>query len=151
MKQSDVSQPIIDKCKELAKYWRMKIYEGCWVMVRGDEDWEITHPVNDDGFTLILFDTHWSLVAGALYHDELPNAYREYFLIPSISDCLEKLYNQHFRVYISGPHYNYPENNNEWYSVEVIDMEDSEDTLTTICVPSLHEALLSALAGVLGA
>jgi len=33
MKESDITTPVIDKCKQLAEHWRMEIYEGCWVSV----------------------------------------------------------------------------------------------------------------------
>jgi hypothetical protein len=65
MKKSDITQPVIDKCKQIAEYWRMEIYEGCWY-------------VDIDLVRL------WQL-------KEIPSFPSEVFSIPSISDCLEKL------------------------------------------------------------
>ena len=32
MKREDITQPVIDKCKQIAKHWRMDIYEGTWYL-----------------------------------------------------------------------------------------------------------------------
>ena len=31
MKKSDITPQILEKCKELAEFWRMKLYYGAWV------------------------------------------------------------------------------------------------------------------------
>jgi len=69
MKQSDITPEAIRLSKEIAKYWRMEIYEGCWF-------WDA-----EVGYLFMVhevFDSTW-------VDDEYP--------IPSISDCLEKLGN----------------------------------------------------------
>ncbi len=72
MKESDITQPVIDKCKQIAEYWRMEIYEGCWIVLWNGQikliDCESKEDLDEDGYS---------------DKDLTP--------IPSISDCLEKL------------------------------------------------------------
>ena len=82
MQEKDITTPIIDKCKELAKHWRMEIYEGCWVHL---EEWEekifLVTEVNGEDIEVSGF--HWISTRGFFSGEDFP--------IPSISDCLEKL------------------------------------------------------------
>lgn len=68
MKESDITQPVIDKCKQIAKLWGMEIYEGCWCILRWQEPFLIVDELL----------AQWADEQGAIP-------------IPSISDCLEKL------------------------------------------------------------
>jgi len=142
MKQQDITPKIIELAKAIAELWRMPIYVGCWMMVKGDDNWKITHKVDTGGFTLILFDSHWKLESGALYHTDLPNAYREFFLIPDIGDCERKLLRLGFTY-----------RTDRLLSCVVIQLYDPEDEGKPYGKEmqgvNTHEALLSALLEVL--
>lgn len=127
MKRSDITPEIIRLSKEIAKYWRMEIYEGCWVRVANKTRMVIG--VQDEFYyTQDSFNwghPQWTIKAG--------------FPIPSISDCLEKLMELGIDSY-------------EWVALkngrwEVFTYEND------VCVhrkaSSFHEALLSALLEVL--
>ena len=90
MKQSDITERIIELSREIAKYWRMEIYEGCWIYDEVEE-------------RLVLFgkDTQlilngklltYSLLIKSDTTKELAQVTSgKFFPIPSISDALGKL------------------------------------------------------------
>ena len=67
MKESDITQPVIDKCKQISEHWRMEIYVGCWIIC-----------------SYLKMDVVVLHHGVSIYKGEL-------IPIPSISDCLEKL------------------------------------------------------------
>ena len=78
MKESDITPKVIELAKEIVKYWRMEIYEGCWI-------------------TRAEASGHETTLITARKLDEIEHygfgAYINvgFFPVPSISDCLEKL------------------------------------------------------------
>ena len=73
MRKEEITQEIIEKAKELAEYWRMEIYEGCWVYDKLDNVLDL-------------------VFGGRKYWFDRGFLKTETFIpIPSISDCLEKL------------------------------------------------------------
>ena len=88
MNKKHIMPEIIELSKELANYWRMPIYEGCWVCViqvkKGGE--KFNRKLIDGKTFWIDKDTRqlycWSL--GKIHEND-------YFPIPSISDCISKL------------------------------------------------------------
>ena len=87
MRKSDVSQPVIDKCRELAEHWRMGIYEGCWVARAISGDLSGTREYK-------IYQVTWLLHKGFQVINTthgLEDMPIEYYPIPSISDVLSKL------------------------------------------------------------
>lgn len=66
MKRSDITPKIIELSKEIAKYWKMEIYEGCWIYV--------AHEMFLIKIPSIIKERNWNFIP-----------------IPSIADCLRKL------------------------------------------------------------
>ena len=123
MKKSDITEEVIRLSKEIAGYWRMEIYEGCWI-IAFDELIRF-HPVHMrlDGIGLKFLN-------GACD--------RNWFPIPSISDCLAKLKEMGYMLKIKS----YAK---EWL-VELYEMDENEQVIyLDIGRDSLHLALLSAL------
>ncbi len=73
MKESDITQPVIDKCKQITELWRMEIYKGCWV------------EINTNVYLVNRAESKIYQTGNTIWNkkDGIP--------IPSISDCLEKL------------------------------------------------------------
>ncbi len=127
MKKPDITQPVIDKCKQIAEYWRMEIYEGSWIL----EAWH--------GMALVKWSPY--LVSDISL---MPHRKNERIPIPSISDCLEKLRE------LNDIHFTIDSDARGWavaivhpfhpkFNAEIHDFEGD----------TLHEALLSALLAVL--
>jgi len=122
MKKSDITQPIIDKCKQLAEHWRMEIYVGCWIVTNFGTKLIIKHPT------------------------EIPHFRNrgDFTPIPSIWDCLEKLRELGFKAII---HFDYPGDEPMvdafWFRAIPPLLKSHKKS------PSFHEALLSALLEVL--
>ena len=132
MEESDITQPVIDKCKQITEYWRMEIYEGCWVISQRKEwknvsDIEMKADITDD--SIVLIDNVSKVQIPSL---TIP--------IPSISDCLEKLRELNYKYGIEYDHDGHwihiHGGKEEWYSANF----DHQDA---------HIALLSALLEVL--
>lgn len=79
MRKSDITDEVKRLSKEIAEYWRMEIYEGCWIRV-GNKTRLILNIVEEYFFT----------------NDYYPGGNPQFkkksgFPIPSISDCERKL------------------------------------------------------------
>ena len=133
MKQSDITPKIIELSKQIAEYWKMEIYEGCWVNISRDDTQKIVlaTKVNCLGF-------YWR---SPDMNDFRFFACPEDFPIPSISDALEKLRELDWCIemtYICEPkiELNYVKGGERFKQIK------AEGN-------TLHEALLSALLEVL--
>lgn len=127
MKESDITPKVIELAKEIVKYWRMEIYEGCWI-------------------TRAEASGHETTLITARKLDEIEHygfgAYINvgFFPVPSISDCLEKL--RELQYYVQW------NDNLDFY--EVFIWKNLDDVPKSIkCKWKLHEALLAALLEVL--
>ena len=129
MKESDITQPVIEKCKEIAKHWRMEIYVGCWICLiqikRGKKKF---NPELVDGKIFWIDKDTRQLYWGSF--GEIHK--KEYIPIPSISDCLEKL-----RELEVEPDISIDANGSTYLQYD--------DPLKMYLYDSCHEALLSAL------
>ena len=133
MKKQSITKEVIRLARKIAEYWRMEIYEGCWVLRRGEVpdnpvlvDKEIINLLNDVG-----------------YGDE------DITIIPSISDCEQKLVElgYEFMNLMRRPF-------KDPWMVKVWDAESHDLDADTIKRwdnkgETLHEALLSTLLEVL--
>ena len=130
MRKADITTPIIEKCEQLAKHWRMEIYEGCWVEVTIGRK-TVCHTVGYIGEdALYRVNTGLALFHVARADELLP--------IPSISDCLEKLRELNW----------YPEM--AWITeprvrIDYLCSGKSSQVIQIKQGDTLHEALLSAL------
>ena len=136
MRKSDITTPIIDKCKELAKYWRMEIYEGCWVKASNGAIATVIYkerdPCTADLLGYYIFD------GAAMWYDLAP--LEDIIPIPSISDVLEKLKELGWRNY----QFSIAENGRiEMHIIHVPFTFKKEDEIIVQGTPL--EALLSAL------
>ena len=133
MKESDITQPVIEKCKEIAKHWRMEIYEGCWVL--------------HGGLVKLVFLKRGQFIYIITGEEKLMVVDGDVTPIPSISDCLRKLDSVGMIVYNSGQweqgidHHDLPD---VWMLV-IRKRYGNKSSEIEIKSKSLHEALLSAL------
>jgi len=73
MKEQEITPKVIELAKEIARHWRMEIYEGCWIVWNDN----VINLVTDEHTLKFLLRTESRIL--------------HYVPIPSISDCLEKL------------------------------------------------------------
>lgn len=105
MKKQDITPKVIKLAKKIANHWRMEIYEGCWFAVVSSkkDDWE---GIDAKTYEKPLIYLAMNLNVGRYYgyadpfggcgnvFSEDPHNYclpNEWYPIPSILDCLEKL------------------------------------------------------------
>jgi len=120
MKKQDITPKIINLAKRIAKYWRMEIYEGCW-----------------------LFDVQNQRLTLAQISSQADAKELGFIPIPSISDCLKKLRELELR-------YIFHKYNLRKVSVSIIDNKARTILFQSRKnFPILHEALLNALLNVL--
>jgi len=120
MKESDIVPKVVELAKEVAKYWKMEIYEGCWVKMV-------------DGLLLVKEKQN---IKNLKQEKKRKESWHQWFPIPSISDCLEKLReyaNENITIFI--------DTSMIWFVT--LDMYTQKKK--TNQSKSLHEALLSAL------
>ena len=88
MNKKHITPKAIELSKEIAEYWRMEIYKGCWVCV-------IQVKKGGEKFNRKLIDgkTYWiDKDTQQLYWGSFGKIHEnDYFPIPSISDVLKKL------------------------------------------------------------
>lgn len=133
MKESDITSEIIVKAKEIVKYWRMEIYEGCWV-VNQSKTWREVSSIKKEA---VIRDEGAVLI----YTKSQIRNYELAVPIPSISDCLEKLRELEVGVALQDHLF-------LMYAVGTWDSETSKFKPTADASTPL-EALLSALLEVL--
>lgn len=99
MEEKDITQPVIDKCKQIALHWRMEIYEGCGVAVWNGSLKKITCV----GIIAELDEKEkeiWIRSNGKNEHHYWNNLEGGWLIsIPSISDCLTRLEELNFIWY----------------------------------------------------
>ncbi len=86
MEESQITPEVIKLSKQIVEHWRIEIYGGCWLtkdsksalktlaLVTGTDKWRI-----------YFYELNWGNTSNH------KNKMDEWFPIPSISDCLEKL------------------------------------------------------------
>ena len=126
MNQQQITDEVKRLAKEIAKYWRMEIYKGCWVKIGGKI--QLVSNCNNNYF-----------YTGCNYvKNQWTNRKGSGIPIPSISDCLEKLRELKLRYIFHA-----------WgldkILVSLIDDEKGCVIVDQVEAPTLHEALLSAL------
>jgi len=134
MKKQSITKEVIRLARKIAEYWRMEIYEGCWVYIR--KKLRIIRNVYLDlGYYFTGRDEQWTIKSG------LP--------IPTISDCEQKLVElgYEFMNLMRRPF-------KDPWMVKVWDAESHDLDADTIKRwdnkgETLHEALLSTLLEVL--
>ncbi len=127
MRESDITQPLLDKCKQIAEHWRMEIYHGCWA------GWN-----SDDGLDLVATKLGVALLN--------KTKKLSWFPIPSVSDCESRLEEAGLMFKSERQ---FPSMKHEVY-LEWIPTWNSPQLSTNRFVGStLHLALLSALLKVL--
>lgn len=139
MNPSSISPKIIELSKEIAKCWKMEMYEGCWIY--DDKNDELFMTVGKYMIDKrIEYDNKFQKPNHITFGDP-SSKMRDCIPIPSISDALEKLRELGWDIKIK--HYQI---NSEWqvlvYLSNIIKSKDAY-------APTEHEALLSALLEVL--
>jgi hypothetical protein len=137
MKESEITPEIIQLSKEVAEYWRMEIEPGHWVYLECPDTDTVLWLV---GATDIFKERELELES----HGTRECAYimpEEATLIPSISDCLEKLEGLFGIIQIA---INYPKKGGA-----VIVFDDDCEGMHGFFGDTLHEALLSTLLEIL--
>jgi len=125
MKEQDITPKVIELAKEIARHWRMEIYRGCWILTPDE---------------FLLFEPRDMFLDGVALRFTNGNYSKEWFSVPSISDCLEKLRehaNENITIFI--------DTSMIWFVT--LDMHTQKKK--TNQSKSLHEALLFALLEVL--
>jgi len=135
MKKQDITPEIINLAKRIAEYWKMEIYEGCWIQ-------------NNYGKPCLELVTKTHLKS---YLIESVTPEKHWFPIPSISDVLLKLDELNMIIYNlgqleQGVDYRYL---SDIWIVVIRKRYRDKSSEVEIKAPSLHEALLTALLGVL--
>ena len=77
MNKKHITPEIIKLSKEIAKYWRMEIYEGCWVL--------------QGGLVKLVYQKLGQFTRVIIECEKRDVLEGNLIPIPSISDCLEKL------------------------------------------------------------
>jgi len=126
VKESDIMQPIIDKCREIAKYWRMELYEGCWIRVANKTRLVIS----------IIGEYFFTNESYTLGNPQFKT--KSGFPILSIYDCLEKIYNSScpFGTFIT-----LEKRFKDWSSA-VITTKELHETLLSVLLEVLRETTI---------
>jgi len=128
MKRENITPKIIELAREIAEYWRMEIYVGCWIL--------------DGGMIKLVFLKRGQFIYVIVGEEKRMTVSGNVIPIPSISDCLEKLRELKLRYIFHA-----------WeldeILVSLISDEDSTVIIDQLKSDNLYEALLSALLEVL--
>ena len=130
MKEQNIIPRVEELAGEIAKYWRMPIYKGCWIKIGGKI--QLVSNCNNNYF-----------YTGCNYvKNQWTNRKGSGIPIPSISDCLEKLRELKLRYIFHA-----------WelddILVSLIDDEKGDVIVDQMKATALHESLLSAVLAVL--
>jgi len=134
MNQKQITDEVKRLAKEIAKLWRMELYEGCWVQVAIESD------AHQD--RLLMFNPEKMFIDGKMLRFSNGYYYDEWFPIPDIGDCERKLLRLGFTY-----------RTDRLLSCVVIQLYDPEDEGKPYGKEmqgvNTHEALLSTLLEVL--
>ena len=83
MKEQNITLKIKELAREIAEYWRMPIYEGCWAHL--PDKW------NKRDFENLVLVQNKESVRNIKREMRRKESYHHWIPIPDIGDCLEKL------------------------------------------------------------